>query len=127
MGIRSSLVTRAAAAGLAVAALGACGAEARLEPAEILRASVTSRAATQVTVTFVVSPDPNCGGFEGADVQDDEATATVAVLVTLRATAQDCRGDGMETRRTLTLAHPLGDRRLVDRSTGRTVEVAVVP
>src|SRR5687768_9743951 len=97
---RRSLVTRAAAAAvaaLAVVALGACGADARLESAELLRASVTSRQATQVTVTFLVSGDPNCRQYEGADVRDDAATATVAVLVTVRTTARDCPDDGVQT------------------------------
>jgi hypothetical protein len=124
---RSGLVTRAAAAtvaALAVAVLGAC-ADARLESAEILRASVTSLQATEVTVTFVVSGDPDCGQFEGADVRDEPSAVTV--LVTLRTTARDCPGDGVQTERTLSLTHPLGDRRLVDRATGRAVDVAVTP
>ena len=128
MSTRGSLVARAAAAsvaGLAVAGLGACGADATLQSAELLRASVTSRQATQVTVTFYVSGDPNCRQYEGADVRDEAATVTV--LVTVRTTARDCPDDGVETERTLSLTHPLGDRRLVDRATGQAVEVAVVP
>jgi hypothetical protein len=128
MSTRRSLVTRAAAvmvAALAVAVLGACGGDAKLQSAELLRASVTSLQATQVTVTFLVSGDPNCGQYEGADVRDEPSTVTV--LVTLRTTARDCPDDGVETERTLRLTHPLGDRRLVDRSTGRAIDVAVVP
>lgn len=127
---RSSLVTRAAAAtfaALAVAALDACGADAKLASAEILRASVTSRQATAVTVTFVVSGDRNCRQYEGADVRDDAATATVTVLVTLRTTARDCSGGGVQTERTLSLTHPLGDHRLIDLAAGQAVDVAVKP
>jgi hypothetical protein len=51
----------------------------------------------------------------------------VTVLVTLRTTARDCPDDGVETQRTLSLTHPLGDRRLVDRATGQAIDVAVVP
>jgi hypothetical protein len=123
-----SLVTRAAAAtvaALAVAALGACGADAKLQSAELLRASVTSRQATAVTVTFLVSGDPNCRQYEGADIQDEASTVTV--LVTVRTTARDCPDDGVETERTLSLTHPLGDRRLIDRATGQAIDVAVVP
>jgi hypothetical protein len=128
MSTRSSLVTRAAAvagAALAVAALGACGADAKLESAELVRASVTSLQATQVTVTFLVSGDPNCRQYEGADVREEAASVTV--LVTVRTTARDCPDDGVETERTLSLTHSLGDRRLVDRATGQAIEVAVVP
>jgi hypothetical protein len=124
---RSSLVRAAAAtvAALAVVALGACGAGAKLESAELLRASVTSRQATQVTVTFLVSGDPNCRQFEGADIQEEASTVTV--LVTVQTTARDCTDEGVETERTLSLTHPLGDRRLVDRATGQAIDVAVVP
>jgi len=134
MSVPGSFLTRAAAgvvAGLAAGVLGACGGDAagKLESAELLRASVTSRQATAVTVTFVESSDPACGRYEGADVQDDVATATVTVLVTLRTsgTTRDCPGDGVETERMVRLTHPLGDRRLVDRATGQAVEVAVAP
>lgn len=127
MRTRSSVVTRGAAvavAGLAVAALGACG-SGRLESAELLRASVTSRQATEVTVTFLVAGTPECGRFDGADVQDEPDAVTV--LVTLRRTAQDCTDGGLETEHTLSLPHPLGNRRLVDRVTGHPVEVTVTP
>jgi hypothetical protein len=92
---------------------------------EVLAASVTGREATRVTVRFDVPGHAECGGYEGTDVQETAAAVTVGVRV--RRFDRDCPDDARQLERAVTLRDPLGDRTVVDASTGQHVPVTVAP
>lgn len=102
------------------ASLVSCAGE-RVEPSEIVRASVAGPESREVKVVFYTSGSADCRQFDAADVREDGEAVTVRV--TVKTSARDCPDDGQEAERTVRLSRPLDARELIDGSTGQPVAV----